>query len=464
MKSPQDLWNAALGELQLQVTKPNYNTWLKDTIGIGYKNDIFTIGVPNAFIEEWLESRLSSLIKKTLTNITGKSVSIRFLVQASIKPEKKVPSCGYPFNPDFNCSFQPDGGTSTKLRNPERSRLFSSKYSFDNFVTGESNRLAYAASLEVAENPGLIFNPLYIYGDTGLGKTHLLHAIQYSATSCGNLVIYTSAEKLTNEFVNALKNNRTDEFHSKYRNVDVLLVDDVQFLSGKSQTQECFFHIFNDLHENSCQIVMTSDCAPKSINSLGKRLKSRLEWGLVADIRPPDMETRMTILKVKARQMSVDVPDDVLQYIATLFRNNARELEGGLNRVVTHSKLSGSLLDINTAIKALTFLMAKESQQNIGITPKQVIDIVAGYYVIPSDSLSGKRRDRKTSHARQVAMFFLRENNHSNLTEIGRFLGGRDHSTVLHGCEKIAHEEKVNPHLRKELLELRIELGFTKKS
>lgn len=452
MKSPQAIWEAALGELQVQVTRPNFDTWLKDTEGVKYRDDVFVIGAPNAFVAEWLESRLKSLIKKALTGIVGNSVEIKFVVK-SPAPSSVPPAAQ---------SRPADGGVSTKTSKSLAIANLNLRYTFSTFITGESNRLAYAAALEVAENPGQVYNPLFIYGDTGLGKTHLLLAIGQAAKAAGHRILYTSAEQLTTEFVIALKTNTNEAFHSKFRNTDVLLVDDFQFLSGKVQTQECFYHIFNDLHENNCQIVATCDCPPKAICSLEKRLRSRMEGGLIADIKAPDAETRLAILKVKAKQLKASVSPEVLQLIATQFHHNVRELEGGLNRVITYAKLSGSDLEIKTATRALADLVVRDSRKDTVLSPDKVIDTVASYYELTSEALTGQRRDRKTALARQVTMYLLREQNHYPLSEIGKMLGGRDHTTILHGYGKIAAEASINPQLAKAINELRKALGFKK--
>jgi chromosomal replication initiator protein len=452
---PQRIWEAALGELQVQVNKPNFDTWLKDTIGLKYQDEVFVIGAPSIFVAEWLESRLSSLIKKTLSSIIGKRVNIQFEVAKSRQ---------YTAQPAAP-SYQADGGISVKASRLAVSNSLNPRYTFNNFITGESNRLAYAAALEVSENPGNVYNPLFIYSDTGLGKTHLLLAIGHAAKAAGYRVLYTSAEQLTNEFVLALKNSATEEFHAKYRRTDILLVDDFQFLGGKVQTQECFYNIFNDLHKDNRQIVVTCDCPPKAIGALEKRLKSRMEGGLVADIKPPEQETRLAILKTKAKQLKTSIAPEVIQFIATQFQHNVRELEGGLNRVVTYSKLSGADLDMKTAMQALADLLVKESRKGTTVlTPEKILDAVADYYDLTPEALAGKRRDRKTALARQIAMYLLREQNHYPLSEIGRILGGRDHTTVLHGYEKISAEATINPQLAKSVEELRQSLRIKRKS
>ena len=449
---PQKIWEAALGELQLQVNKPNYDTWLKDTVGISYQGDAFVIGVPNVFIAEWLRSRLYSLIKRTLTGITGKTVDVQFAIRPT--------SPGIHLNP----AYQADGGTSSKLKEPTAATRLNPKYTFDTFVVGEYNRLAYASALETSEEPGRRYNPLFIYGDTGTGKTHLLHAIGHIVKAKGLNILVASAEQFTNQFITALKNNRIDDFHRKFRSTDFLLLDDVQFLSGKAQTQECLVHIFNDLYENNCQIVVTCDRPPKAISSVTKKLRSRLEWGLVADLGLPDLETRLAILKVKAKQLNMSIPPEVLRFLATQFQHNIRELEGALNRVLTYSRLSGTKLDLHLTTQALADIMPKDSKQEAILAPKLIMATVANYYGINLEGLTDKRRDKKTSLARQVTMYLLREHNHCGLAEIGKILGGRDHTTVLHGYEKITAEIDVNPQLHNSIEEIRQKLRPQKTS
>ncbi|MFC2050696.1 chromosomal replication initiator protein DnaA [Chloroflexota bacterium] len=444
MKSAQEIWEAALGELQLQVNKPNYDTWLKDTTGISYKEDSFVIGVPNVFIAEWLRSRLLSLIKRTLTGITGKAIDVQFAILA---PNQAV--CPTP-------AYHADGGTSARLKEAATAAFrLNSKYTFDSFVVGECNRLAYAAALDVSEDPGNRYNPLFIYGDTGTGKTHLLHAIGHTVKAKGFRILLASAEQFTNQFVIALKNNRIDDFHRKFRSADFLLIDDIQFLSGKAQTQECLLHIFNDLYENNCQVIVTSDRPPKAMSSVTKKLRSRLEWGLVADLGLPDLETRLAILKVKAEQLNISIPPEVLRFLATEFQHNIRELEGALNRVLTYSSLGGGKLDVHLTTQALADIIPKGSKQEAMLEPKLIMTTVANYYGINLEWLADKRRDKKTALARQVTMYLLREHNHCSLAEIGKMLGGRDHTTVLHGCEKITAEMEVNPQLQNSIEEIR---------
>ena len=448
MRSAQEIWEAALGELQLQVNKPNYDTWLKDTTGISYQDDLFVVGVPNVFIAEWLTNRLYSVIKRTLASITGGNLHVQFLIQLPGQPDTHLAH-----------ACQADGGTSSRSKQLTTPPKVNAAYTFNTFITGESNRLAYAAALEVAEEPGRTYNPLFIYGDTGVGKTHLLHAIAHALKASRPRILYVNAEQFTNQFVIALKNQKTEDFHHKFRSADVLLVDDIQFLSGKAQTQECFFHIFNDLYDNNCQIVMTSDRSPKAMPAVTKRLRSRFEWGLIVDIRPPDLETRLTILGTKARRLKMSISSEVLQFLATHFQHNVRELEGALNRVITYAKLSGAKLDIQVAAEAVQDLVENDNQQETMATPKHIMHAVANYYGVTLEALTGTRRDKKTALPRQVAMYLLREHNHCSLAEIGRMLGGRDHTTILHGYEKIAAEVTINSQLSKSIEQIRQQLS-----
>jgi chromosomal replication initiator protein len=353
MQSPQEIWGVALAELQIQVSKPNYETWLKDTKGIDFDDDRFLVSAPNAFVAEWLKNRFSSLIKNTLANVIGKIVEVHFLVQAAMQTSTQPVDAG-----------QYDGGISIKTTKPFHYNTLNSKFTFDNFITGKCNELAYTASQEVVMEPGQIHNPLFIYSDTGLGKSHLLQAIGNSAKTRNKRVMYTNADLLTREFVTALKSNKIDDFNEKYRNIDMLLLDDFQFFGGKKGTQQCFFHLFNDLQENGRQVVITCDSMPKDMQDIGEKLKSRLEGGLVADIKPPDYETRLAILECKARKYKVSIPKEVLEFVATHLHSNIRELEGGLNRIITYARLSNLPVDIEFARKSLVSLMDSDDLTN----------------------------------------------------------------------------------------------------
>lgn len=330
------------------------------------------------------------------------------------------------------------------------------RYTFSTFIVGSSNQLAHAASQAVAEAPGQSYNPLFLYGGVGLGKTHLLHAIGHTAIEHGLAVLYVSSETFTNEIINAIRYRTTEEFRAKYRSVDVLLVDDIQFIAGKESTEEEFFHTFNSLHDTSKQIVICSDRPPKAMISLQERLRSRFEWGLIADIQPPDLETRVAILRTKADTMGRKVPDDVVNYIASRVQSNIRELEGTFNRFFAFAQLQHLPLTIDTAKAALSNLAADGRQRRVTIA--EILDAVAEYYRIPKEDLCGKQRDKHIVVPRQIAMFLMRQETEASLLEIGQSLGGRDHSTVLHGCEKIGREVNDNTTLRKEVMAIRQQL------
>lgn len=320
-------------------------------------------------------------------------------------------------------------------------------------MVGPSNRLAYSASLAVAEAPGHSYNPLFIYAGVGLGKTHLLHAIGHQVLAKGLTFLYVTTEQFTNEFITAIRERTTEQFRAKYRGVEVLLIDDIQFITGKEQTQEGFFHTFNDLHNASRQIVITSDRPPKALALLEDRLRSRFEWGLIADIQPPDLETRMAILRSKAEPLGVTLDDQVVEFVARKVQKNVRELEGSLNRIVAYARLSSSPITVELASRALAELFSDQGRRSL--TPERVLEAVTGHFGVERSTLVGKRREKGVALARQVAMYLLREELNLPLTDIGRLLGGKDHSTVIHACGKIAYEMNVDPQLRKSILEIK---------
>ena len=330
------------------------------------------------------------------------------------------------------------------------------RYTFDAFIVGGSNRLAHAASLAVAEAPGESYNPLFLYGGVGLGKTHLLHAIGHQGVQTGLAVLYVSSEQFTNEIINAIRYRTTEEFRAKYRSVDILLVDDIQFIAGKESTEEEFFHTFNSLHEMSKQIVICSDRPPKAIVSLEERLRSRFEWGLIADIQPPDLETRMAILRVKADLLRYRIPDDIIAYIAGRVQTNIRELEGCLNRLMAYQQLHRADLTMDVARAAMTSLGNDNRESRLN--GKQIAQAVAEYYHISEEAMCGKQRDKHIVMPRQIAMYLIRQETEVSLFEIGQLFGGRDHSTVLHACEKIDREININPTLRREIVAIREQL------
>jgi chromosomal replication initiator protein len=448
------IWQAALGELQLQVNKANFNTWLKDTKGIDYCNGIFTIAVPSTFIAEWLKSRLYSIVSRILCSITGQNVEVQFQVQSVSRDVNMIKP-----------HMVPDGGISLKERpSPAKAANLNPRFTFSTFIAGDCNRLPFTAAVEISGNPGETFNPLYIYGGTGTGKTHLLHAIGHAVRSLDQSVLYISAEQFTNDFIGSIKNHKAEEFRNKFNDIDLLLVDDIQFLSCKTQTQECIFHILNDYLDDSRQVVITCDRPPKEISALNIRLRSRLEGGLVADIYPPDHKTRLSILELKAQQLKMAFDPAVLNFLATHFYHSVRELEGALIRLTTYARMNGYELNVNLA-KQLLGDMITVSKQSVGyFQPATIINTVADYYALSPEDITGKKRDLKTSRARHIVMYLLRQQNHCNLAEIGKVLGDRDHSTVIHGCEKISSEISVDSNLSKTVEDIRALLKATRTS
>ena len=441
-RSAREIWETALGELQIQVNRANYRTWLEKTVGLSYQDNQFVVGVPNTFVAEYLDKNQRSLIKKTLIGLTRRDIKVVFSVDGK---EQNSPG-----------SYNTREATSpTTQTSPPR---FNPKYTFDSFVVSGCNRLAHASALEIAENPGHSYNPLFICGGVGLGKTHLLHAIGHMALASNIQVLYVSGEQFTNEFINAIRERETKEFRNKYRSVDILLVDDIQFISGKEQTEECFFHTFNELHNANHQIAITSDYPPKSMPQLEERLRSRFEWGLIADIQPPDFETRLAILQAKTEQAGADIAPDVLEFIAQRIQRNIRELEGNLNRVIAYAKLLRALITPELAAKALEDIAAK-APRSAFLTPALVLEAVANSFQIATVDLKSRRRDKETALARQVAMYLIKKETNCSLAQIGKELGSRNPSTVSHACEKIANDINASPHLRRRISDIHLKIN-----
>ncbi|MFN8556724.1 MAG: chromosomal replication initiator protein DnaA [Dehalococcoidia bacterium] len=460
------IWQAVLGQLQLQVTGPIFSTYLRDTVGARYDGRTFTVAAPSDFVLEHLAGKLRPLLAHTLSGVTGAAVDLSFEVIGAPSRPAVVESRSIASDPP--ASRAPAAATLPMTigaehraahlapRGPEFGARLNDKYLFSTFIVGASNRLAHAAAQGVAENPGHEYNPLFLYGGVGLGKTHLLHAIGHVGLAKGLKVIYVSSEQFTNEFVNSIRERRGDDFRAKFRNTDILLIDDIQFIAGKEQTQEEFFHTFNDLHQQHRQIVLTSDRSPKLISTLEDRMRSRFEWGLQADIQPPDFETRLAILRTKAEEQGLRAPEAVLEMIAQRVQDNIRELEGSLNRVVAFSRLTGSDVTLALAAQALADL-GPAPRRRIP-SPEAIIDAVAAYFGLPPQQLAGKARDKSLVRARHIAMYLLRSDAARPLTEIGRLLGKRDHTTVMHGTEKIEQSLYTDPELRQDLAEIRARL------
>jgi len=440
----KQVWSAALGELQLAVTRANYDTWFKDTQLVSEEDDVFLIGVPNAFAREWLENKYRTQVRETLQRLLSRTVDVRFVTMAAAAGA----AAAHPERP----------GAVTPAVNERRevpAALLNTRYTFSTFVVGSNNRLAHAAALSVAERPGHSYNPLFIYGGSGLGKTHLMHAIGHAVISRHpkKRVAYATSEKFTNEFINSIRAQKGEEFRERYRRIDVLLIDDIQFLTGKEGTQEEFFHTFNAIHEEGKQIVLSSDRPPKAIERLEDRLRSRFEWGLIADISTPDLETRIAILRAKAEAQSVPVPPPVIDFLAQRIVSNIRELEGALTRIVAYATLNAVPVTTQLAQEILQNILYNPRQKTL--SPEKIVDAVARYYGVPVEQLRGKQRDKQIVLPRQIAMYLMREETEAPLLRIGEALGGRDHSTVLHGCEKIEREMAENDDFRRDVGALR---------
>jgi chromosomal replication initiator protein len=438
-RTPKEIWEIALGELQVQVSKPNFRTWFSKTTGFSYQDKRFIISVPNTFAAEYLDKNQRTLIEKALSGLTAPDVEVAFQV-----------------NGKCDKAFTDDGIAAMPALPPVYTRL-NPGYVFDSFIEGDGNRLARAAAISVAQNPGHVYNPLFIYGGAGLGKTHLLHAIGQTAAANHINVICTSAEQFTNEFVAALKDRTTDEFRNKYRSIGMLLIDDIQFIGGKEQTEESFFHTFNELHNTNRQIVITSDCPPRTMPLLEERLRSRFEWGLIVDIQPPDYETRLAILKSKSRHKGFDLPREVLDLIARNEQSNIRVLEGSLNRVFAFAKLMKAMPTMEIAKRALEDVAAKEYSPR-DITPSLIIDAVADSFQLPRDALTGHRRDKDTAMARRLAMYLIRQETNSSLVQIGEALGNRDAASVTTACKKVSVDITSNSFLKRKVHEIQLNI------
>jgi len=454
-------WQAVLGQLQLDMSKASFDTWVSCAEFLGYNDEThcFTIGVKNAYARDWLDDRLNATISRLLTGMIGVPVMTEFCVASSSSAHAgsrrdthrgKVWSENQP-TPE---ALKPADNVQMPMRQermPDENPTINSRYRFDNFVVGSDNRLAHAACLAVSESPARAYNPLFLYGGVGLGKTHLLHAIGNTCQPSGLHVLYVSSEEFTNDLINAIRTHTTAAFREKYRQIDVLLIDDIQFIAGKESTQEEFFHTFNTLHGQNKQLVISSDRSPKSLSTLEERLRSRFEWGLTVDIQPPDIETRQAILRSKAERAGREVPVDILEMIARKVQSNIRELEGALNRVLAYSDLSGIPLTLELAQQALTDFFPQVAD----LQPDDVLSMVSRVFGISNERLLGRERTREVALPRQVAMYLMREEGGVSLPQIGEFLGGRDHTTVIYACEKVTDLMETDDRFRRQVLQIR---------
>ena len=443
----EQIWQAAQEELRFQLSKPSYETWLKNASLVSREKNAFKIGVPTKLAKDWLEDRYSAMIKETLSAIVSGDVSVAFEV---VPGQAEAPGGA---RTAVAVAEEPPPEAEEPVLT-EASQL-NPKFQFQHFVVGNNSRFAHAACRAVAETPAKAYNPLFLYGGVGLGKTHLMHAIGHAVLEKHHRrkVAYVTSEKFMNEMISSIQEGRMNDFRTRYRTVDVLLVDDIQFLAGKDRTQEEFFHTFNSLHELNRQIVISSDRPPKEIPTLEDRLRSRFQWGLIADIQAADFETRVAILKSKVGPYARLVPEDVLSFIAHKIQKNIRELEGALIRVIAHASLNRSAVNVEMAAKLLQDVIPSTENRTLSIDT--IARTVANFYHISLEEMKGKRRDKHIVFPRQVAMYLIREETASSLPAIGQAFGGRDHTTVLHSYEKISTESKEDQRLQSDLRKLR---------
>jgi len=441
----EQVWQAVLGELELLISKANFTTWFKNTFVLSMDGSAIVVGVPNAFTQSWLQNKYHELIIKAVEHsLNVKPATVTYEV-ASIKRRSESAPAVDAVTP--HVPSKPTNGNGPKTEDFN----LNPKYLFDGFVVGKGNALAHAAALAVSEKPGTVYNPLFIYGGSGLGKTHLMQAIGHEVLRLypDKHVLYVSCERFTNDYIHAVSRGQADSFKNRYRTVDVLLIDDIQFLAGKEGTQEEFFHTFNALHQTNRQIVVTSDRPPKSIPSLESRITSRFEWGMIADIASPDFETRMAILESKCKEKRFLLSDEILRFLATNIQSNVRELEGALNRIIAYHQLNSSSPTLESTKTLLASVTSRAPRG--GLTPKIILNVVASYYDLSLDDLVGDSRKKELVFPRQISMYLMREELKSSFPNIGQEIGGRDHTTAMHAVLKISTIVESDEKLRQDL-------------
>jgi chromosomal replication initiator protein len=440
MNNNDQLWQAVLGEIELNLSKANFTTWFKNTFISSFEDDQVVICVPNVFTKTWLEKKYHHQITEAVQNVSSKKIKQIFY---KVETRKNSPM------DDLLKKIKIKKDTTNEEPITINQFGLNARYIFDSFIVGKGNELAHAASQAVAANPGNAYNPLFIYGGVGLGKTHLLQAIGHEVSRHTNKVMYITCEKFTNDYVNAVKSGKAKEFKDRYRNVDLLLIDDIQFMAGKDGTQEEFFHTFNELHQTNKQIVLTCDRPPKSIPALEKRLLSRFEWGMIADIVQPDIETRVAILESKCREKNYSLEAEILYYIANNIQNNIRELEGALNRIIAFHEFNNTQPSIDSTKSVLGSLIT--STKTKSVTGKDITEAVSKYFDVEIKDLIGKCRKKDLVYPRQVIMFLMRREINTSYPTIGHEIGGRDHTTAMHAFNKITKDADESERVKQDL-------------
>lgn len=430
-----EYWQKILSIIRTKLNKPSFDTWFKATKAIKFTDTQLLITGPNFFIVNWLEENFTNFVSSIVLREMGNQVNVKFITEEEAT-QTEIEAMNLQISP-----------TRVAIYDEPTSNMLNPKYKFDTFVIGSNNRFAHAASLAVAEAPAKAYNPLFLYGGVGLGKTHLMHAIGHYILEHNptNRVVYTTSEKFMNEFINAIRDNHGENFRNKYRNIDILLIDDIQFLAGKEQTQEEFFHTFNALHTDNKHIVLSSDRPPKEIETLEERLRSRFEWGLITDIQPPDLETRIAILRKKAKADNLNIPNEAMIYIANQINTNIRELEGALTRIVAFSTMTNQDITTHLAAEALKDLIPSSRPKTITI--QDIQHRVGNFYGLKMEDFKARKRTRAIAFPRQIAMYLSRELTNYSLPKIGEAFGGRDHTTVIHAYDKITQHLQEDQEL-----------------
>lgn len=447
----QQLWQAILGDLEITLSKANFNTWFKNTGIVEKADDYMVVGVPSNFTKDWISSKYQASLLKALKSIAPEVKTIKYYVghfkESTPQQESQA------------IKAEKQGKDGQKQTQNTQVGNINSQYTFETFVIGQNNELAHAASTAVAKNPGSQYNPLFIYGGVGLGKTHLMHAVgnKLLASNPSLKILYVTSEKFTNDYIASISHKRIDEFKKQYRNVDMLLIDDIQFIAGKEQTQEEFFHTFNELRDKGKQIILTADRLPKDIPSIEGRLVSRFEWGMVADIGAPNLETRIAILQTKLSKKGVEVSKEVIEFIAENIVNNIRELEGALNKLLIYQQIENKPLTLD---QAKTILASIVNAKKKAVTLSKIAESVANFYSITMEDLLKQSRRKEYVKPRQTAMYIARKELGSSFPSIGEFFGGRDHTTVMHGVEKVEKAVDANDGIKQEV-ELILEKIYT---